>query len=35
MDTPDGPVCKECVEGMSVTEFMEMIGEKFSRAKEE
>ncbi len=35
MDTPDGPVCKDCIEGMGVSEFMEMIGEKFSIAKEE
>lgn len=35
MDTADGPVCKECIEGMTVSEFMEMIGETFSTAKKE
>ena len=35
METPEGPVCKECIEGMSVAEFMEMTGEAFSKAKKE
>lgn len=35
MDTADGPVCKGCIEGMTVSEFMEMIGETFSTAKKE
>lgn len=35
METSEGPVCKDCIEGMSVAEFMEMIGEKFSIAKKE
>lgn len=33
METPNGPVCKECIEGMSVAEFMELTGEEFSVAK--
>lgn len=35
METPDGPVCKDCIEGMSITEFMEMVGEKFKTAERE
>lgn len=33
LDTPDGPVCKECIEGMIVTEYMELVGETFSTAE--
>lgn len=33
MDTPEGPVCKDCIEGMSVTEFCELIGETFKTAE--
>lgn len=35
LDTPDGPVCAECIEGMTVTEFMELTGEEFSEARKE
>ena len=35
MDTPEGPVCKECIEGMSATEFCELIGESFKTAEKE
>lgn len=35
MDTPEGPVCKDCIEGMSVTEFCELIGESFKTAEKE
>lgn len=35
MDTPEGPVCKDCIEGMSVTEFCELIGESFRTAEKE
>lgn len=34
-DSPEGYICKECVEDMTVSEFMEMIGETFSTAKKE
>ena len=33
MDTPEGPVCKDCIEGMSATEFCELIGESFKTAE--
>lgn len=35
MDTPEGPVCKDYIEGMSVTEFCELIGESFKTAEKE
>ena len=35
MDTPEGPVCKDCIEGMSATEFCELIGESFKTAEKE
>ena len=35
MDTPEGPVCKDCIEGMSATEFCELIGESFKTAEQE
>lgn len=35
MDTPEGPVCKDCIEGMSVIEFCELIGESFKTAEKE
>lgn len=34
-DSPEGYICKDCVEDMTVSEFMEMIGETFSTAKKE
>lgn len=34
IDSPEGPICEECVDGMTVTEYMELIGEKFSTAEE-
>lgn len=34
-DSPDGPICKGCIEDMTVTEFMELIGETFSTAEKE
>lgn len=35
MDTPEGPVCKDYIEGMSATEFCELIGESFKTAEKE
>lgn len=35
IETPEGPVCRECIEGMSILEFMEMTGEQFSTAEKE
>lgn len=35
METPEGPVCRECIEEMSVLEFMEMTGEQFFTAEKE
>lgn len=35
METPEGPVCRDCIVEMGVLEFMEMIGEKFSTAEKE
>ena len=35
IDTSEGPVCRECIEGMTIQEFMELIGETFKEAKEE
>lgn len=34
-DGPEGYVCKDCIEGMTVDEFMELIGETFSIAEKE
>ena len=33
MDTPEGPVCKDCIEGMSATEFCELM-ENHSNSRE-
>lgn len=35
MDTSEGPVCKDCIEDMSVMEFCELIGESFKTAEME
>ena len=32
-DSPKGPVCEYCIEDMTVSEFMELIGEGFSTAE--
>jgi hypothetical protein len=34
-DSPEGYICKDCIEDMTVTEFMELMGEKFSTAEKE
>lgn len=34
-DSLDGNICKDCIENMTVDEFMELIGEKFSTAEKE
>lgn len=34
-DSPEGYICKECIEDMTAKEFMELIGETFSTAKKE
>lgn len=35
MDTPEGPVCRECMEDMNAAEFCELIGESFKTAEKE
>lgn len=35
LETEDGPMCKDCVEGLSVADFMELVGEEFSTAEKE
>lgn len=32
-DGPDGPVCKDCMEDMSYSEILELIGEKMKVAE--
>lgn len=34
-DSPDGYVCQDCIEDMTVGEFMELIGETFFTAEKE
>ena len=34
-DSPDGYVCEDCVEDMTVREFMELIGETFTKTEKE
>lgn len=34
-DGPKGPICEDCIEDMTVKEFMELIGETFSTAEKE
>lgn len=34
-DSPEGNICKDCIEDMTVDEFMELIGETFSTAEKE
>lgn len=34
-DSPEGYICKDCIDDMTVTEFMELVGEEFSTAEEE
>lgn len=35
IETSEGPVCKDCIEGMSVMEFCELIGESLRTAEME
>lgn len=32
-DSPDGPICKDCMEDMSYSEVLEIIGEKMTVAE--
>ncbi len=34
-DSIDGYICRECIEDMTITEFMKLIGETFSIAERE
>lgn len=34
-DSPEGYICEDCIEDMTVREFMELIGETFSTAEKE
>ena len=34
-DSPEGHICKNCIEDMTIHEFMELIGEAFSTAEKE
>lgn len=34
-DSPDGPICEECMDGMKANEILEILGEKLDTAEQE
>lgn len=35
LETEKGPMCRDCIEELSVTDFMELVGAEFSTARKE